>query len=75
MLTCGVHGFGLGRRSSLQQQLSSGEAAAAALQSSLSEARQTIASLQEEAAVLSKSRDTWKVRRGVATASLLSPPS
>ncbi|PNH12501.1 Kinesin-like protein KIF27 [Tetrabaena socialis] len=47
-------------RASLHQQLASGEAAAVALQASLGEARSTMASLQEEAAVLAKSRDTWK---------------
>ncbi len=50
------------RRSSLQQQLASSEAEAGAVQSSLAEARATIASLQDEVAMLSKSRDTWKVR-------------
>lgn len=33
------------------------------MQSSLAEARATIASLQDEVAMLSKSRDTWKVRQ------------
>ncbi|GLC51685.1 hypothetical protein PLESTB_000529000 [Pleodorina starrii] len=47
-------------RSSLQQQLANNETTLTSMQSSLLDARQTIHSLQEEVAVVAKSRDTWK---------------
>ncbi|KXZ56200.1 hypothetical protein GPECTOR_1g173 [Gonium pectorale] len=51
-------------KSSLQQQLTTSENEAAALQTSLTEARHIIASLQDDVAMLTKSRDTWKDAHG-----------